>query len=222
MSAALSPNHDERPAGTPIDMLVLHYTGMRSGGEAQHRLCDPAARVSAHYLIDEAGAVAELVPEHRRAWHAGVSYWRGHRDINARSIGIEIVNPGHEFGYRAFPAPQIDAVVDLCTQVLSRHSIPARNVVGHSDIAPSRKRDPGELFPWKQLATAGVGMWPAPGGTPASAVDTGPLLHTYGYDPDADLDCLVAAFQRHFRPAKINGTPDPETLGRLNQLLAAA
>ncbi len=222
MSVTLSPNHDERPSGTPIDTLVLHYTGMRSGEEARARLCDPEARVSAHYLVDEAGTVAELVPEARRAWHAGVSYWRGHRDINARSVGVEIVNPGHEFGYRPFPAPQIASVIELCRGILARHPIPARNVVGHSDVAPDRKRDPGELFPWEQLAAAGIGLWPAPGEMTATATDIGPLLHQYGYHPDLDLASLVGAFQRHFRPSKVDGRADPETLGRLTALLAAA
>jgi N-acetylmuramoyl-L-alanine amidase len=155
-----SPNHDERPAGTPIDMLILHYTGMRTGAAAVARLRDPASRVSCHYVVEEDGAVFRLVAEERRAWHAGVSQWRGHTLLNGRSIGIEIVNPGHEWGYRPFPALQMAAVCDLCLDVLARHPIPARNVVGHSDVAPDRKEDPGELFDWEGLAANGVGLWP--------------------------------------------------------------
>jgi hypothetical protein len=133
-----SPNQEERPAGSPIDMLILHYTGMKTGQEAIDRLCDPAARVSAHYVVEEDGAVVRLVPEERRAAHAGVSYWRGHSALNGRSIGIEIVNPGHEWGYPDFPVLQLAAVCDLCLAILSRHPIPARNVVAHSDVAPER------------------------------------------------------------------------------------
>ncbi len=157
-----SPNHDERPAGTPIDMLVMHYTGMRTAGEALARLCDPDAKVSAHYTIDRDGRVYTHVPEDRRAWHAGVSYWAGERNVNARSIGIELVNPGHEFGYEPFPEEQIAALIDLAGGILSRHPIPAHRVVGHSDVAPARKMDPGERFPWKQLAEFGIGIWPTP------------------------------------------------------------
>ncbi len=162
-----SPNQDARPENVPIDTIVLHYTGMRSAREAIERLRDPAARVSSHYVVDEDGAVLRLVAEERRAWHAGVSYWRGHRGLNDRSIGIEIVNPGHEWGYRNFPVLQLAAVCDLCLAIFSRHPIPQRNVVAHSDISPDRKEDPGEKFDWEQLALSGVGLWPH--GTP----DTG-------------------------------------------------
>ena len=141
-------------------MLILHYTGMQTAQEAIDRLRDPAARVSSHYVVDEDGAVLRLVPEERRAWHAGVSYWRGHSGLNGRSIGIEIVNPGHEWGYRDFPVLQLAAVCDLCLAILSRHPIPARNVVAHSDVAPDRKEDPGERFDWRSLAENGVGLWP--------------------------------------------------------------
>src|SRR5271157_5379879 len=154
----LSPNHDERP--TPVDVLILHYTGMRTAREAIDRLCDPEAKVSSHYVVDEDGAVLRLVSEDRRAWHAGVSYWRGHTALNGRSIGIEIVNPGHEWGYRDFPVLQMAAVCDLCLSILSRHAIPPRNVVAHSDVAPDRKEDPGEKFDWQGLAQNGVGLWP--------------------------------------------------------------
>ena len=155
-----SPNHDERPAGGPLDMLILHYTGMQTGQAAIDRLCDPAAKVSSHYVVEEDGAVVRLVPEDRRAWHAGVSFWRGHSVLNGRSIGIEIVNPGHEWGYRDFPVLQMAAVCDLCLSILSRYRIPARNVIAHSDVAPDRKEDPGEKFGWEDLARNGVGLWP--------------------------------------------------------------
>ena len=155
-----SPNHDERPPGEAIDMLVLHYTGMKTADEALARLCDPVARVSAHYTIGRDGCVFAHVPEERRAWHAGVSYWAGETNVNARSIGIELVNPGHEFGYVPFTETQIAALIELAKGIVSRHPIPANRVVGHSDVAPARKMDPGELFPWKQLAESGIGMWP--------------------------------------------------------------
>jgi N-acetylmuramoyl-L-alanine amidase len=142
-------------------MLILHYTGMQSARAAIERLRDPAAKVSSHYVVDEDGFVLRLVAEERRAYHAGVSYWRGHSELNGRSIGIEIVNPGHEFGYRDFPVLQLAAVCDLCLSILSRHRIPARNIVGHSDVAPDRKEDPGEKFDWEGLAQNGVGVWPA-------------------------------------------------------------
>ena len=154
-----SPNHDSRD-GHAIDMLVLHYTGMASAPQALERLCDRDAKVSAHYVVGEDGEIFSLVDEENRAWHAGVSAWRGHTNINQRSIGIEIVNPGHEFGYRAFPKAQMQAVTALCKDIVSRHAIPARNVVAHSDVAPSRKEDPGELFDWKGLAEQGIGLWP--------------------------------------------------------------
>ena len=152
-----SPNHDDR-GGAPIDMLVLHYTGMVSAEAALSRLCDPKAKVSAHYIIDEDGTVYALVAEARRAWHAGLSFWAGLRSVNACSIGIELVNPGREFGYHAFPAAQITALKNLCREILARHSIPAARVLGHSDIAPARKEDPGELFPWQRLARA-ISEW---------------------------------------------------------------
>jgi N-acetylmuramoyl-L-alanine amidase len=156
-----SPNHEARPEGAVIDTLVLHYTGMRSGAEAIARLCDPAAKVSAHYVVEEDGAVFRLVAEERRAAHAGISHWRGRSALNGNSIGIEIVNPGHEWGYRPFPALQMAAVCDLCLEIMGRHPIDPRNVVAHSDIAPDRKQDPGELFDWQGLAANGVGLWPA-------------------------------------------------------------
>lgn len=216
-----SPNFDIRRGGA-VDMLVLHYTGMRSGAEALERLLDPEAKVSAHYVVEEDGTIHALVPEGRRAWHAGLSWWRGETDINSRSVGIEIVNPGHEFGYRAFPDRQIEAVIRLSLGVLSRHSIAPRNVVGHSDIAPTRKQDPGELFPWARLKTYGIGLWPFEGGEQADleAEVVLTMLTAYGYDV-REPAAAIAAFQRHFRPERVDGIADAETTGRLHRLLAA-
>jgi N-acetylmuramoyl-L-alanine amidase len=209
-----SPNHDSRN-GAVIDMLVLHYTGMKTAGEAVARLCDPAAKVSAHYTIDEDGTVYAHVPESERAWHAGVAHWAGASDINARSIGIEIVNPGHEFGYRDFPDAQVAALIPLCHSILMRHPIPSWRVLGHSDVAPARKDDPGERFPWKRLADAGIGLWPVPGDSNLEAT----ALARFGYDPDAPLDKVVTAFQRHFRPAQVDGRWDSECARLLHGLL---
>jgi N-acetylmuramoyl-L-alanine amidase len=208
-----SPNFQPRPAGTLVDMLVIHYTGMRTAEAALERLCDPAAEVSAHYLIDEAGAVFPLVDEENRAWHAGVSNWRGKPDVNSRSIGIELANPGHEWGYRPFPAAQMAALADLCHGILARWPIPARNVVGHSDVAPRRKQDPGELFDWFWLAQRGIGLWPKPG-APMTG-EAAALLAEYGYDI-ADPAAALTAFQRHFRPLSCDGIADAETLALLN------
>ena len=215
-----SPNHGPRPDGAVVDMLVLHYTGMPSAGAALDWLCNADAEVSAHYLIDEDGTTTAMVPEDRRAWHAGAGSWRGATDVNDRSVGIELVNPGHDFGYRAFPDPQIAALIELCQGILARHPIPARNVVGHSDVAPARKIDPGELFPWPWLAAEGIGLWPdADAG--ASDVDIADGLAAYGYDIDGvPLATVVGAFQRHFRPARIDGAADAETTARLAALLA--
>jgi N-acetylmuramoyl-L-alanine amidase len=233
-----SPNHDSR-GDAPVDMLVLHYTGMETGDAALARMCDPGAKVSAHYMIEEDGSVFALVPEERRAWHAGVSFWRGHRDVNARSIGIEIVNPGHEYGYRDFPDAQIAALIDLARDIAARHPIPARNVVGHSDVAPARKTDPGERFPWRALAEAGIGLWPAqvrkdataetfdPGDRAGSIMAAQRGLRNYGYALDATgvLDGPTAqvliAFQRHFRPARIDGLLDAETMALVDAVASA-
>ncbi len=225
-----SPNHDERRAGTPIDTLILHYTGMKSAQAALDRLRDRAAKVSSHYVVDEDGTVFRLVAEARRAYHAGISYWRGQTGLNDRSIGVEIVNPGHEWGYRDFPVLQLAAVCDLCLEILSRHPIPQRNVVAHSDVAPDRKEDPGEKFDWKELAHNGVGIWPdaVPDlGTgdavrdAASLRDVRRALAEIGYDvaPAGALDPALAtvlrAFQRHWRPEAITGQADAGTLARL-------
>ena len=207
-----SPNFDSRPDGAPIDMLVFHYTGMRTAAAALDRLTDPEARVSAHYVVEEDGTVWRLVDEKARAWHAGISAWRGETDINGRSVGIELVNPGHEFGYRPFPGAQMEALIELAKGVLERHPIPPRNVVGHADIAPARKMDPGELFDWPRLAAAGIGLWPADG-QKAGAGGHARELGGIGYDT-ADLAAAVTAFQRRFRPSSIDGAIDAET-GRL-------
>jgi len=220
--AAPSPNFDARPKDTPIDILLLHYTGMETGAAAVARLCDPAARVSAHYTVDEDGAVFAHVPEEHRAWHAGAAYWAGARDINARSIGIEIVNPGHEFGYRSFPDAQIESAIELALDIFSRHAIPAARVLGHSDVAPARKMDPGELFPWGKLALAGIGLWPQTRKAKlAVSFEDGLRAFGYGLRPDMDVpaETVITAFQRHFRPARIDGVADRECEAILAALL---
>ncbi len=233
---APSPNSDARRG--PPDMLVLHYTGMQTGEAALARLCDPEAKVSAHYLIEEAGRIFTLVPEERRAWHAGVSFWKGETDINAVSIGIELVNPGHEFGYRPFPEAQIVALIALMGDIRGRWTIPDRRIVGHSDVAPARKQDPGELFPWKDLARAGHGLWVEPDPAPGPVLDLGDSgpgvfalqagLHRLGYAPlpsgtyDDETRTLVTAFQRHWRPSCVDGRADGDTRARLMALLRLA
>jgi len=220
-----SPNHNERPAGKAIDILLLHYTGMRDGDAALRRLRDPAAKVSSHYLIEEDGRTHRLVEESHRAWHAGVGYWAGERDINAVSIGIELVNPGHDNGYRAFQQPQMAALIELGRAILARHPIPQSRVLGHSDIAPTRKIDPGELFDWRALAQAGIGLWPepAPGASDLAAIQK--ALARYGYEvaPSGALDAATTAalqaFQRHFRPGLIDGLADEETAALLAGLI---
>jgi N-acetylmuramoyl-L-alanine amidase len=220
-----SPNFDARPGDGRVDMLVLHYTGMRTAKEALDRLCDPAAKVSAHYLIDEDGAVTRMVAEEKRAWHAGISSWRGRTDINGASIGIELVNPGHEFGYRRFPEPQMAALEELARGILSRQAIPARNVVGHSDVAPLRKQDPGELFDWPRLARAGIGFWRDFGARtvpqPLNLRESQAQLVEIGYfcpqsgALDAITTAAILAFQRHFRPERCDGVLDTETSRRI-------
>ncbi len=224
-----SPNHEPRKDDAAVDILLLHYTGMESGGGALERLCDPAAKVSAHYLIEEDGRVFHLVAEHRRAWHAGLACWAGERDVNSRSIGIELVNPGHAFGYRPFPEAQMQALIALCRGILARHPIPPHRVLAHSDVAPARKQDPGELFDWQRLAAAGIGVWPS-GAEEVKAVP--PIswflggLTRFGYcAPDGErsetaTEQVLAAFQRHFRPDSVTGRPDAGTAARLKGLLA--
>ena len=233
-----SPNFDERTGLARPDMMILHYTGMQFAHEAVHRLCDPKARVSSHYVVMDNGSILQLVPEVKRAWHAGVSSWGGDTDINSRSIGIEICNPGHDFGYPDFPVRQIAAVITLCRSILTRHIIRPENVVAHSDVAPARKQDPGEKFPWKRLAQSNVGLWVEPVAITESPVlqlrDTGDkvtelqkALVEYGYGVevngtyDKDTQEVVTAFQRHFRPAKVDGITDTSTRETLRKLLIA-
>ena len=214
-----------------MDILVLHYTGMQSAGAAIERLCDPASRVSSHYVVEEDGTVWRLVPEERRAWHAGVSFWRGHEGLNGRSVGVEIVNPGHEWGYRPFPPVQMAAVRDLCAGVLARHPIPARNVVAHSDIAPDRKEDPGELFDWAGLAAAGIGLWPewppvsrdTPGDRAGLRADLAVIGYPVPHDGanEAAFETLLRAFQRRWRPEAVTGLADAETALRASVLASA-
>ncbi|GAA0647588.1 N-acetylmuramoyl-L-alanine amidase [Brevundimonas lenta] len=237
---APSPNFDPRRG--PPDMLVLHYTGMQTAKAAVARLRDPEAKVSAHYVVDEDGAILRLVPEERRAWHAGRGVWQGETDCNAASIGIEIVNPGHEFGYRDFPEEQIDAVISLISDIRTRWTIPDARIIGHSDLAPERKQDPGELFPWKRLASVGHGLWFEPAheriaalGAPLGVGDEGlgvivlrAGLHRLGYglkpggDYDDETRLTVEAFQRHWRPAKVDGVADGETRATLMGVLQLA
>jgi len=220
-----SPNFDDRGGASP-EYLILHYTGMETAKDALDRLTDPDSGVSAHFTIDESGAVYQHVETEDRAWHAGQSYWRGINNLNAHSIGIELVNPGHDFGYRSFSRPQTDALVKLAKDLMRQYKIPAENVLGHSDIAPERKLDPGELFPWSYLAERGVGIWPE---IPedkrgkVAALDVYQALADYGYDPEADRDCVLMAFQRHFQPEAFTygtiGEVDEITKGRLYALL---
>jgi N-acetylmuramoyl-L-alanine amidase len=214
-----SPNFNDR--ALPIAMLVLHYTGMKSGAEAIDWLANPASSVSAHYVVAEDGTVLQMVAEARRAWHAGRSWWRGITDVNSASIGIEIVNPGHEYGYVPFPTEQMDAVAALVADIVARHGIKPANVVGHSDIAPTRKQDPGELFDWPRLAASGLAAQPLPSPDP-KWTDAGFLmaLGRYGYDVGAPLE-TVLAFQRRHRPARLDGLIDAECRSILRGLLLA-
>jgi len=233
----LSPNFNERPKGAAIDMIVLHYTGMQSAEGAIERLCDTASQVSSHYLIDEQGRITRMVPDEKRAWHAGVSNWMGKSDLNNCSIGIEIANGGHDFGQPPYPQMQILALIGLCRDLMARHGIPSKRVLGHSDIAPARKEDPGEWFPWDVLASAGIGQWvePAPieDGPELAEGDRGDTvaelqfrLASFGYGLevlgvyDVQTKAVVAAFQRHFRPVKVDGVADVSTIATLVKLLA--
>ena len=216
---APSPNWDER--ALPVSMVVLHYTGMRTGAEALERMCDPAAKVSAHYMIEEDGTVIQLVDEDKRAWHAGRSYWRGVTDVNSASVGIELVNPGHEWGYRPFPREQMEALVPLLADIVQRHDVPRANVVGHSDIAPARKDDPGELFDWPLLARMRLAL-PVPKPRIALLYDNPGAfylaLERFGYDI-ADGHAVVRAFQRRWRPGRIDGEIDGQIGALLFELL---
>lgn len=233
-----SPNHGTRAEGSAIDMVILHYTGMESEDRALRWLCDPESAVSSHYFIFEDGRIAQLVDEERRAWHAGKSFWAGETDINSRSIGIEIANPGHEFGYRPFPDVQIASVIALMADILLRHQIPPERILAHSDISPLRKEDPGEYFPWEILHRAGVGHWVTP-----TVITSGPMVKrgdrhgdvsrwralaaAYGYgvtegdELDLETEATVRAFQRHFRPERVDGALDASTLATMERLVAA-
>ena len=221
-----SPNFGPRkPAkGSPgITMLVLHYTGMESCTAALNRLCDPASEVSAHIVIDEDGSIHRLVADGNRAWHAGTAYWRGISDVNGASIGIELVNPGHEFGYRPFPEAQIKALIAIGRQTVADHTIPLWGVVGHSDVAPGRKSDPGELFPWERLAAEGLGICPNASEVGETsdpwvglsnigyAVPDDPSRGSTVLNPDTAQMDVISAFQRHYRPSNVSGDLDGET-----------
>lgn len=232
-----SPNFDERKDGRAPNIILLHYTGMPTGAAALERLCTRASKVSAHYVVFEDGRVVQCVPEDLRAWHAGVSSWEGETDINSRSIGIEIVNPGHEFGYVDFPLRQIAAVISLCKSIITRRGpLAPERILGHSDVAPSRKQDPGERFPWELLSDSGVGHWvrAAPLDVEGLSMQWGDrgeavgrlqrMLQSYGYGieetghfDEATRD-VVTAFQRHFRQARVDGIADPSTLLTLRTL----
>jgi N-acetylmuramoyl-L-alanine amidase len=230
-----SPSHGSRgepPNVRPINMLVLHYTGMQSAAAALDRLCDPEAQVSSHYLVEEDGTIWRLVAEERRAFHAGVSCWLGERDLNYVSIGIEIVNPGHEWGYREFPEKQMRAVEMLCRDIVARRRVPSYRIVGHSDIAPDRKADPGERFDWQRLARAGIGLWPRSSPDVASHRGRGVgVIHRtaaladlarIGYCVSRGTEQIaLAAFQRRFRPERWDGLLDFETSLRLRDVRLA-
>lgn len=228
-----APNVEPRRNARKVDMLVLHYTGMASAEDACDLLCSPASGVSCHYLVDEDGTITQMVAEDQRAWHAGVSSWKGETDTNSRSIGIEIQNPGHTLGYRAFPARQMDAVAALCADILRRHDIPPAHVLAHSDVAPGRKIDPGELFDWAFLHRQGIGHWVPPSPPDATPLPAGDLrifqrlLAAYGYGIAETGQCdeatarVTDAFQRHFNPALISGVPDRSSLRTAQRLLAA-
>lgn len=235
----VSPNFGQRRGVAAPDMILLHYTGMESGSAAEAWLCDPASEVSSHYLVHEDGRIVQMVRESDRAWHAGKSSWHGNVDINSCSVGIEIVNPGHTFGYKAFPKRQIAAVIELCRGIAARHAVRPERVLAHSDVAPGRKVDPGEKFPWKTLAEAGVGLFvpparirsgqtvgPGDAGQPVEALQA--LLAHCGYGieitgvHDDQTRTVVAAFQRHFRPRRVDGVADPSTIETLRRLVAMA
>lgn len=214
-----SPNFNDRKL--PVSMLVMHYTGMVDGASAIRRLTSSDSGVSSHYVINEDGTVLRLVDEGKRAWHAGASYWRGVTDVNSASIGIEIVNPGHEFGYRPFPDDQVSAVVRLANEICKRHDIPRANIVGHSDVAPARKQDPGELFPWDKLARLNLALArPERAVTDPEWTDSAFLiaLERFGYDIEDKL-AVVVAFQRRFRPELMDGTIDGQCRAILFRLL---
>lgn len=233
-----SPNHGEREGGRKPDMILLHYTGMGTAEGALDWLCRAESQVSSHYFVFEDGRVVQLVPEERRAWHAGKSLWREEADINSLSIGIEIANAGHPGGLPDFPDAQVEAVIELCRDCGQRWAIAPERVLGHSDVAPVRKVDPGEKFPWARLAAAGVGHWVEPApitggrffqkgdvGQPIEALQS--MLSLYGYGTEitgefsTKLEGDVQAFQRHFRPARVDGIADFSTIDTLHRLLSS-
>jgi len=247
---APSPNHGPRIGCARADAIVLHYTGMPQDGRAQAwredpagqalaLLRDPAAQVSSHYLVREDGRILQLVPEARRAWHAGAAFWAGETDINSRSIGVEIVNTGHDGGLPAFPDAQIEAVIALCRDMAARLAIRPERILGHSDVAPGRKLDPGERFPWAALARAGVGLWTQPASLDAPGPTYGPraegqpvralqeLLAVFGYGVeltgvyDQRTQDVIAAFQRHWRQVRVDGVADASTTITLRNLMRA-
>lgn len=232
-----SPNFDERQGGPP-DMILLHYTGMKTGETALQRLITAESKVSAHYVVFENGRIVQCVPEEKRAWHAGESVWAGEIDINSRSIGIEIVNPGHEFGYPDFPLRQIAAVISTCKSIITRRgSFPADRILAHSDVAPGRKDDPGEKFPWGLLSESGVGHWvraapldlegmslqPGDRGEAVTRMQRSLRFYGYGIEDTGHYDettgKVVTAFQRHFRQARVDGVADASTLLTLRALI---
>jgi len=220
VKAVPSPNFNDRPRS--VDTLVLHYTGMESGQTALDRMCDPGASVSAHYMVWENGDIVQLVGEDKRAWHAGVSEWMGETDLNDRSIGIEIVNGGHDWPLEGgtlppYPAAQIEAVIALCKGIVQRWNIPQTRVAGHSDIAPTRKDDPGEHFPWQRLSEEGIGLWPETIGEVDEAFEFDLALADIGYDM-AVPGAAVRAFQRRFRPTLVNGAADAETVSLIAEV----
>jgi N-acetylmuramoyl-L-alanine amidase len=226
IAEAPSPNFGPRAAGKTPRLLILHYTDTKTAFEALQILQSKERQVSAHYLVDEAGQATRMVPEEMRAWHAGKSFWEGETDVNSVSIGIEIQNPGHTYGYVRFPEPQVKAVAELCRGIIARHRILANHVLAHSDIAPERKRDPGELFPWHYLSGQGVGLWPKIDEDDKVTPDQEAivsLLGRYGYDTKIDFKILLTAFQRHFEPevfeVEDEGIPTRRTIPRLESLV---
>ena len=226
--AKSSPNFGERRLAVNPSIIVIHYTGMNTAKEALDRLCDHESGVSAHYFIEEDGNVLQLVEDDKRAWHAGDSYWNGENDINSHSIGIELVNPGHEFGYSEFKEPQVASLIELCNSQIKKWGISNKNIIGHSDIAPSRKQDPGELFPWKQLAENGVGIWPEPNASSHKQAaniignihSQQELLVRYGYNPDEKFTDILRAYHMHFCPENLTAkSMDTESASRLLAIL---
>ena len=233
-----SANYGDRNKGRLPDMILLHYTGMPDVEGAIAQLCTAGTDVSAHYIVLEDGRIVQSVPESKRAWHAGVSFWAGEEDINSCSIGVEIINRGHDWGYPDFPLRQVAAVIALCRGIMLRRNVPPHRVLAHSDVAPARKKDPGEKFPWHSLANSGVGHWvqPAPivrgetlklGTMGDDVANLQAALARYGYGVpahgkyDATTMEVVTAFQRHFRPARVDGVADHSTLTTLQSLLAS-